>query len=58
MTTPAIPPKPFLKAMTLPDDQRRKMLEKLGAEIMRQLRSERDAVRQSALGGKLVGKNV
>jgi predicted metal-dependent RNase len=58
MTTPAIPPKPFLKAMTLPDDQRRKMLEKLGAKMMRQLKTERNAVQQSALGGKLVGKNV
>lgn len=58
MTTPTIPPKPFLKAMTLPDDQRRKMLEKLGAKMMRQLRAERDSIGQAALGGKLVGKNV
>lgn len=58
MSNPAIPAKSFMKAMTLPDDQRRKVLEKLGAKMMEQLRTERAPLRQAAMGNKLAAKTT
>lgn len=58
MTVPVIPAKSFLKAMTLPDDQRRMMLELLGAKMMDQLKAESEALQQAASGGKLVVKGA
>jgi hypothetical protein len=58
MTTPAVPAKSFLKAMTLPDDQRRKMLEKIGAKVMDQLRTDSGPIRPAALGRKVVAKSA
>ncbi len=58
MTAFNIPPKSFLKAMKLPDDQRRKMLEALGAKMMDQLRSDRESLQRAALSVKLVSKNA
>lgn len=58
MAISAIPAKSFLKAMTLPDDQRRKVLESLGAKIMDQLRAERESLQRAALSGKLVAKSA
>lgn len=39
----------FLKAMTLPDEQRRKVLETLGAKMMDQFRSDREPAPQATL---------
>lgn len=58
MTVPAIHAKSFLTAMKLPDDQRRKMLEKLGAKMMDQLEAEHQSPQRNVLSGKLVAKSA
>jgi len=58
MTAFTVPTKSFLKAMKLPDDQRRQMLEALGAKMMDQFRSDRESRQRAALSVKLVSKNA
>jgi hypothetical protein len=52
MTVQAISEKTFLKAMTLPDNQRREMLESLGAKLMSQFRAETEIRKNDTSGGE------
>jgi len=54
MTASTIPTKSFLKAMALPDDQRRKVLEKLGAKLMVQLKIESESRQNGYVSSNLV----
>jgi len=58
MTVPVISLKSFVKAMALPDDQRRKKLESLGAKMMDKIRSEQEAPRRPTLRGDLARKQA
>jgi hypothetical protein len=58
MAAPTISAKSFLRAMTLPDEQRRKVLESLGAKMMDQFRAEREMLARRAATGKLAAKGA
>lgn len=58
MTISAVSAKSFLEAMKLPDDQRRAMLESLGAKIMDQLSSDRDSPQSGAFDVRLSPKSA
>ncbi len=53
MTAQIISAQSFVKAMALPDDQRREMLESLGAKMMVQLSVEAESRQQSGPNGNL-----
>ncbi len=53
MSAVIIESKKFLETMMLPDQQRRKVLERLGARLMKQLKVEKSSTKTAAAVAKL-----